>query len=217
MRVGLLLVPLVLLAGVLLRECQRTRITEVPAELGPLVASLNEAREDNNAAMLERIGRSLVPSSDELRQVLRPGAASEAYIQSNGVRDLRPGAPGDRMAIAFARAILRGMTGERGFTIHTAHALTEELAEGPGKADPAQGGGPPRAPAFTEADRVFARSVAAPGRSWHVVEIRDETGQQRLGAPLRLLTRLGGRWIYLAMPSRAGAPSAQASDTDAPK
>lgn len=214
MRLGLLVIAVLLIVGVVLRESQRTSVTQVPDELEALVTCLHEARTKQNTEMLKRIGRSLIPTTDELRQVLRAGEATEAWIQANRVRDLRPGEQGDRMAVAFARAILRGMAGARNFSIHAASRSTEMLAAGrspqeapsgdPGGGAPA--GDPKTSPigsgSFTAGDRSFAETVAAPGRSWHVVEIRDEAGKQRLGAPLRLLTKLEGRWIYLAMPTR---------------
>ncbi len=143
-----------------------------------------------NAGERERflaLMRSLVPTRAELVQVLRPGPATEAFLAASKERTVEDGLlerepPADKPLPKTERTEV---------VVHA--ATTEELV--------AYAKGTTAYQEFPGGMRRFAERVAAPGRTWYVVEML-EPGKD-LGTRITCFTRLGERFLLIAKPWRA--------------
>jgi hypothetical protein len=177
-----------------------------PAGAAPerAVEALSKAYADARAAgdksRLVDMTLALFPPDAELRRVLSPGPATDAFLAAYRAERLR----GD--ANEAAGEILRpGNPAQTVVRVHS--ATTEELAryeEG--------------STAFAEFPgglRRFAERVAAPGRVWHAIEYL-EPGKEE-GMKFSVLTVLDGKVLYLHRPWRALPEAAAPAEGGAPR
>jgi hypothetical protein len=128
----------------------------------------------------------MIPTTEDLKKVTRPGPATDAFLSKYAYKDLP--ADGDPIR-EFAGGILSPGKPER-TEIRVHRATTEEIA--------AYDKGGVAFKEFPGGMRRFAEKVAAPGTTWAVVEF-VEPGQDS-GMKFTCFTRLGDRWIFLAKP-----------------
>lgn len=164
-----------------------------PAPIVPLAETLEgvssafaEARMRGDNVRLLQLTQSLLPSTEELRKVLRTGANTDAFLlkyDANGIRDT---------AEAVAKQLF--VTGDTGKTVVKVHsATTEELVE--------YKAGSIASAEFPGGMSRFASRVAAPGRTWQVIEYLAPG--KTAGVKFSCFTVLDGRVIMIIKPWRA--------------
>ncbi len=158
-----------------------------PATLEELMRSIVAAKNAGERQRFLALMRSLVPTRAELHQVLRPGPATEAFLAASKERTVEDGLlekepPADKPLPKTERTEV---------VVHA--ATTEELA--------AYAEGTTAFLEFPGGMQRFAQRVAAPGRTWFVLEM-VEPGKD-LGTRISCFTRLGERFLLLAKPWRS--------------
>jgi hypothetical protein len=127
----------------------------------------------------------LIPTTADLRKVLREGPATDAFIAKFPAKDL-DASKGKEASPVDAKD--RTRTEVR---VHA--ATTEELV--------AYGKGTVAAEEFPGGMKRFARDVAVPGRTWYCAEFL-EPGQDT-GTRYTCFTRLGDRFLFVIKPWRS--------------
>jgi hypothetical protein len=159
--------------------------TRHPDTLEALLRDLVKANLDGDAARVKEITLSMLPTTADLRAVLREGPATDAFLAKFPAKDLSESALVD---VALVEA------GERTRTEVRVHAATtEELA--------AYARGTVAASEFPQGMQRFARDVAAPGRTWYCAEF-VEPGKDS-GTRYTCFTRLGDRFLIVVKPWRS--------------
>jgi hypothetical protein len=160
---------------------------QVPPSLDALAAQFQAARKAGDASKATALAYSLVPSKAELATLVRPGDASEAWLAAMKFVDV----PLTDPAVADLGRQLFDPEDPK-FTETRVHAATtEELV--------AYAAGTAAFDEFPGGMRRFA-AIAAPGRTWDVVEHVEPGG--RLGMKYTCFTRVGARFIFVPKPWR---------------
>lgn len=145
-----------------------------------------EARAANDAPKLLEMTKAMMPTTEEMRKVLRAGPETDAFLEQYRAERIR----GD--ANEAAREILKPK--EAAQTVVKVHsATTEELA--------AYKEGSVAYAEFPGGMRRFAEKVAAPGRVWHTIEYL-EPGKDA-GMKFTTFTVVDGRLFFVVKPWRA--------------
>lgn len=122
--------------------------------------------------------RGLLPTQAELRQVLRPGPAADAFVAAFGGTQEKSPPVGAQLAPPERSEV----------TVH--RATTEELA--------AYVRDTVAFAEFPGGMRRFAQELALPGLTWCAVELR-EPGKES-GTRLTAFVQAGGRWVLVPKP-----------------
>lgn len=145
-----------------------------------------DARAAKDDAKLLELTKSLLPTSEDLKKVLKAGEATDAFLEKYKADRIR----GD--ANEAAREILKPKDPAQ--TVVKVHsATTEELA--------AYEKGSVAFNEFPGGLKRFAAQVAAPGRVWQTIEYL-EPGKDA-GMKYSVFTVLDGRVVFLLKPWRA--------------
>lgn len=156
------------------------------ANIEALAAEFQAAQKAGDAGRLKALGASVLPSTADLKGVLRAGPDTDAFLEAYKAKDL---AGDGKSPEAMGRALFAPGKPERTETRAYA-ATTEEIAA-------YEKGGVPYAE-FPQSMKRFARKVAAPGRVWWVVE--HVVPGEDTGMKYSCFTLLGDRWLFLAKP-----------------
>jgi hypothetical protein len=168
-----------------------------PERLEDLAKAFQDARAVGDMKRLGALYRSMVPTTADLRRILRAGPATEDFLakfpgkDAGDVPDPKPGAVGLFSPGDPKRAETR-----------TYSATTEEIV--------AYAKGTVAFEEFPGGMRRFASAVAAPGRTWWVVVIAAPG--ERGGMKYSTFTRLDDRWLVVVkpwnwLPREAAAPA----------
>jgi len=145
-----------------------------------------DARAANDARKLFEMTKAMMPTTEEVRKVLRGGPETEAFLEQYKAERIR----GD--ANEAAPEILKPkQPSQTVVKIHS--ATTEELA--------AYAKDSVAFAEFPGGMKRFAEKVAAPGRVWHTIEYL-EPGQDA-GMKFTTFTVVDGRVFFLVKPWRA--------------
>lgn len=160
-----------------------TRAADLAAHMRSIVAAQNA----NDGRTYIDAMHAFVPTRAEVRSLLREGPQTEAFLAAlrdttveDGLRDRQP--PNAQQLPPTKRTEV---------LVHV--ATTEEIA--------AYERGTVAFAEFPGGMKRFAREVAAPGRAWYVVELR-EPGEDS-GTRITAFADLGDRFVLLAKPWRA--------------
>jgi hypothetical protein len=137
--------------------------------------------------------RALIPTEAELKALLRPGAASEAFLKAAQEITVEGGAaakepPADKQPPPTDR------------TNVVVHAATTEAIAAYEKGTTAHG-------EFPGGMKRFAQELAAPGRTWYAVEMLAPGKED--GTRITCFTRLGTKWLLVPKPWRYMTPEEQ--------
>lgn len=172
-----------------------TQLPDTSSALKALFEELAAFAKAGDRDALARSGRTLLPTRDELRRVLRPGPETDTWLAAyKGPTAESPPPPSGAPSVE---------TDTRRSEIHVHAATTEELV--------AYVRGSVAWKAFPGGMRRFAERIAAPGRTWYAVEAR-EPGKDS-GTRLTCFTHVGARFVLVAKPWRA-LPAAPKAATD---
>jgi hypothetical protein len=145
-----------------------------------------DARAANDAPRLFELTKAMMPTTDEMRKVLRVGPETDAFLEQYKAERIR----GD--ANEAAREILKPK--EASQTVVKVHsATTEELA--------AYENGSVAYAEFPGGMKRFAERVAAPGRVWHTIEYLEPGNDA--GMKFTAFTVVDGRVFFVVKPWRA--------------
>lgn len=172
---------------------ERAERLKHPDTLDALFKQILDATQKKDTAAVQALVVSIVPTREELHQVLKDGPETEKFVaayQGPVAETLGPAAPSDSLGFAPTHT-----------EIHVHQATTEDLV--------AYAKGTTAYMEFPGGMQRFAKQVAAPGRTWYVVETR-EPGKES-GIKYSCFTRLGNRFLLVVKPWRAipetgGAP-----------
>jgi len=160
-----------------------------PATLEGLVARFQALRKAGDAAGLQALAASTIPSTTELAAVLRSGPERDAFLSKYPLHDMKADDP--RVA-ELGKGLFEPSNGKQ--TEVLVHAsTTEELA--------AYAKGTMAFEEFPGGCQRFARLVAAPGRTWYVVEL--VAPGEASGMKYSIFTKLGDRFLFVSKPWRA--------------
>lgn len=145
-----------------------------------------DARAAGDDAKLLELTKSLLPTEAEVRSLLKPGPAADAFVTAYRPERLR----GE--ANEIAKELLKPASAVQTATeVHS--ATTEELV--------ANVSGSVAWQEFPGGVRDFAAAMAAPGRSWHVVEyVEPGVG---MGQKYAVFTVVNGKVLFLHKPWRS--------------
>lgn len=156
-----------------------------PDTLDALFQQVLEASKARDAAKVRALVLSMIPTREELRQVLREGVETETFLSTY------QGPIAETLVPDGAAASLAPNVTHTDVFVHA--ATTEDLA--------AHQKGTTAYAEFPGGMQRFAERVAAPGRTWYAVETR-EPGKDS-GIRYTAFTRLGGRFLLVVKPWRA--------------
>lgn len=161
-----------------------------PAASGETLESISKAYADaraaNDAPRLLALTKAMLITNEDLKKVLRTGAATDAFIAKFNADRIR----GD--ANEAAGELLKPTSAAQ--TVVRVHsATTEELA--------AFAPDSVAAKEFPPVMKAFAEQVAAPGRVWQTIEYL-EPGQDH-GMKFTVFTNVEGRVLFIYKPGKA--------------
>lgn len=187
--------PLALLAAVslLLPGCGGESPSPAPAPaaaptregLAAHFQQLVAAAKAQDADALKALVTALIPSRDELRSLLKPGPEADAWLAAYVGPVTETWKPGDAPKAGLANPVRT--------EIFVHQTTTEELA--------AYEKGSVAFAEFPGGMKDFARTLAAPGRTWWCVEAR-EPGKEH-GTRYTAFAAAGGRFVLVVKPWRA--------------
>ena len=160
-----------------------------PATLEGLAKAFQKAQQARDTVAVGALGASVVPTSEELMNLVKPGPEASAFLLAQKV----VGWPATSSEAKSLGASLFAPGEPSRTEVKTYSATTEEIAEY------AKGG-----VAFAEFPggmKRFAERVAAPGRVWWVA-VCVAPGRSS-GTKYSCFTRLGSRWLFLPKPWRS--------------
>jgi hypothetical protein len=157
-----------------------------PAALRALVETWIGAQNAGDGARYLEVMRGFLPTRAQLRAMLREGPATEAFLAAAG-RMTVEGSPVAKVAPADKPL---PKTTRTDVFVHA--ATTEEIA--------AYEKGSEAFEEFPGGMRRFAERIAAPGRVWYAVEMR-EPGHDA-GTRITAFTRVGGHFLIVPKPWR---------------
>lgn len=160
--------------------------TPAPSTLAELVAAFQAAHAAGDVAAATALAKATVPTAAELATTVRTGAAAEAFLAAYPIDEMPESA-----VETLGQELFR--PGDPVNTVTQTHAATTEeiVAYREGSVAFAE---------FPGGMRRFA-ALAAPGRTWYVVELVPPGSST--GMKYTCFTRVGGRWIFLPKPWRA--------------
>jgi hypothetical protein len=164
-----------------------TAAPSAPAStLEALVARFQAACAAGDEAQATALATAMVPTKDDLAAVLAPGTAAAEFVAAWKFGDVPPDA-----LKALGRELFA--PGDPKHTETHVHAATTEeiVANREGSVAFAE---------FPGGMKRFA-ALAAPGRTWYVVELVAPGSST--GMKYTCFTRVGDRWIFLPKPWRA--------------
>lgn len=150
-----------------------------PENLADLARSFHAAQQAKDAAAAEALGASVLPTAADLEAIVRPGDASKAFVAAMSTAPMS----------ALDAGVKLFVPGEPDRTeIRAYSATTEQIAAG-------------AAPEFPGGMKAFAEQVAAPGRTWWVIEF-VKPGESA-GMKYTCFTKVGDRFVFVPKPWRA--------------
>jgi hypothetical protein len=159
------------------------------AVLRALVASFHAAQKARDEETLAELGRALCPTSAELQTLCREGEAATAFLAAySGPRQERLVDRPDGDKEIGRHAFVPGNPAQTEVQVH--QATTEELA--------AYAEGTLAFQEFPGGMRRFAEQVAAPGRTWFVVELLEPG--KGVGMKYSCFTKVGERFVVVLKP-----------------
>ncbi len=161
-------------------------VVEPEAALGALSRAFADARAAGDAPKLLELTKAMLPTTEEMRKVLRGGPDVDAFLEQYKAERLR----GD--ANEVARELLKPKEVAQ-TVVKIYSATTEELA--------AYAEGGVAYAEFPKGMQAFAERVAAPGRVWHTIEYL-EPGQDS-GMKFTAFTVVDGRVVFVHKPWKA--------------
>ena len=150
-----------------------------PENLADLARAFHAAQQAKDAAAMESLGASVLPTPADLEAMVRPGDAGKAFVAAMGKAPMTAKDAGEKLFVP----------GEPDRTeIRAYSATTEQVA-----AD--------AAPEFPGGMKAFAEKVAAPGRTWWVIEF-VKPGESA-GMKYTCFTKVGDRFVFVPKPWRS--------------
>ncbi len=165
-----------------------------PDALHEVIDAWVKAQNAGDTDRFLEITRAFVPTRAELRSMLREGAAADAFVAD------AKGLTRDDSDVAKAPPAGRSLRKTKRTDIFVHVATSEEIAE--------YKRGTVAFAEFPGGMRRFAQTLAAPGRIWYAVELR-EPGHSS-GTRITAFTRLGGRFFIVPKPWRSMSSDAVA-------
>ncbi len=165
------------------------KLPDSSAGLESLVATWKAAHQAGDQAALMKLAADVIPTTADLKAVLKEGAATDDFLGKFAAKDLKADDP---MIGSLAGGLFKPEKGQTEVKVHA--ATTEDLV--------AYAKGTPAFEEFPGGMQRFA-ALVKPKVTWYVVELL-EPGKD-LGMKFTAFVHAGGRFVFVAKPWRAVA------------